>query len=147
MWLRLRPGDHDCPCHDHGLQIGYSDNGTWHTSAVPVPADVQCVVFVPNVTPMATPAASGDSSAPAHATTKTGAARAILPPTIPRTDAVFNISRVALLVNAFATNQLDLLATATQDALHQVRGGEAVGGAGGRCTFRGWCQALSLWPC
>jgi len=46
-------------------------------------------------------------------------ARALLPDTYSRADAVFNIQRSALLVAAFAQNRLDLLRTATQDRIHQ----------------------------
>jgi len=46
-------------------------------------------------------------------------ARALLPDTYSRADAVFNIQRSALLVAAFAQNRLDLLRIATQDRIHQ----------------------------
>ena len=46
-------------------------------------------------------------------------ARALLPDTYTRADAVFNIQRASLLVAAFAQNRLDLLRTATQDRIHQ----------------------------
>jgi homoserine kinase len=46
-------------------------------------------------------------------------ARALLPDTYSKADAVFNVQRSALLVAAFAQQRLDLLATAMQDRLHQ----------------------------
>jgi homoserine kinase len=46
-------------------------------------------------------------------------ARAVLPPSLPYKDAVFNISRAAMLVNCFATAQFDPLRYAMQDRLHQ----------------------------
>ena len=46
-------------------------------------------------------------------------ARAILPPTVPRADAVFNAGRLALLVDALHTGEWSLLATAMEDRLHQ----------------------------
>ena len=49
----------------------------------------------------------------------TDAARAILPPSVPRGDAVFNLSRTALLVHALTTGHWDELRHATQDRLHQ----------------------------
>jgi len=52
-------------------------------------------------------------------------ARALLPDTYSRADAVFNIQRASLLVAAFAQNRLDLLRTATQDRLHQPYRSEA----------------------
>lgn len=52
-----------------------------------------------------------------HFPTKTS--RAGLPVSLPRADAIFNIGRVALLTKALATGDLDLLAIAMQDKLHQ----------------------------
>ena len=49
----------------------------------------------------------------------TKTARALLPDTYSKADAVFNIQRAALLTAAFAQNRLDLLRTAMQDRLHQ----------------------------
>lgn len=46
-------------------------------------------------------------------------ARALLPPTYTRADAVANIQNTALLVAAFAQNRPDLLRTAMQDRIHQ----------------------------
>jgi homoserine kinase len=46
-------------------------------------------------------------------------ARALLPATYTRADAVANIQRTALLVAAFAQGRGDLLATAMQDRIHQ----------------------------
>jgi homoserine kinase len=49
----------------------------------------------------------------------TAKARGVLPPSVDREQAVFNISRVALLVQAFTTGNLSLLERAVEDALHQ----------------------------
>ncbi len=49
----------------------------------------------------------------------TKGARAILPREIPRADAIFNHSRVGLLVAAFERKRPDLLRVAMQDRLHQ----------------------------
>jgi homoserine kinase len=46
-------------------------------------------------------------------------ARAMLPETYSREDAVFNVQRVALLTAAFAQGRLDLLRVAMQDRVHQ----------------------------
>lgn len=46
-------------------------------------------------------------------------ARALLPATYSRADAVANIQNTALLVSAFALNRSDLLRTAMQDRIHQ----------------------------
>lgn len=57
---------------------------------------LQCVLFVP------------DQRQSTHG------ARAVLPPVVPRADAVFNIGRVALLVHALLTGAVEDLALATQ---------------------------------
>jgi homoserine kinase len=49
----------------------------------------------------------------------TKTARALLPDTYTKADAVFNIQRASLLTAAFAQNRFDLLRTAMQDRLHQ----------------------------
>lgn len=46
-------------------------------------------------------------------------ARALLPESYSRADAVFNVQHASLLVAAFAQGRLDLLSTAMQDRLHQ----------------------------
>jgi homoserine kinase len=46
-------------------------------------------------------------------------ARALLPETYSKADAIFNVQRASLLVAAFALGRLDLLATAMQDRMHQ----------------------------
>jgi homoserine kinase len=50
------------------------------------------------------------------ATTK---ARALLPESYSKADAIFNLQRASLLVAAFAQGRLDLLKTAMQDRMHQ----------------------------
>ena len=51
--------------------------------------------------------------------TSTKESRTKLPATVPFADAVFNVGRTALLVAAFAANEISALQTATQDRLHQ----------------------------
>ena len=46
-------------------------------------------------------------------------ARALLPESYSKADAIFNVQRAALLVAAFAQGRLDLLGTAMQDRMHQ----------------------------
>lgn len=46
-------------------------------------------------------------------------ARNILPKEIKREDAIFNISRAAMLTSALFSNRLDLLEVATEDKIHQ----------------------------
>jgi homoserine kinase len=52
-------------------------------------------------------------------------ARALLPESYAKADAIFNVQRASLLVAAFAQGRLDLLATAMQDRLHQPYRAEA----------------------
>lgn len=69
--------------------------------SLPVPEAVRWVVLVPEVT------------------SATAEARAVLPPSYPRADAVFNVQRVALLLAALQSGRLDLLGAALDDRLHQ----------------------------
>lgn len=50
---------------------------------------------------------------------KTADARAVLPKEIPLSDAVFNVSRAALLASSFALGKYENLQTGTKDKLHQ----------------------------
>ena len=52
-------------------------------------------------------------------------ARALLPATYSRADAITNVQATALLVSAFALNRPDLLASGTQDRMHQPYRSEA----------------------
>jgi homoserine kinase len=52
-------------------------------------------------------------------TSATAEARAVLPQSVPRADAVFNVQRVALLLAALQAGRLDVLGTALDDRLHQ----------------------------
>lgn len=83
-----------------GCRIVVSDGDGYLTEFVNVPDKLKTILFVPDV-PMATDEARG-----------------VLPPTISRQDAVFNIGRTALLVNALASGNLNHLGTATEDMLH-----------------------------
>lgn len=66
-----------------------------------VPRDWKAVLYVPDLV------------------IPTRQARAILPPSVPRGDAVFNHSRVGLLVCAILQQRPELLRVAMQDRLHQ----------------------------
>ena len=73
----------------------------------------------------------------------TAEARRLLPPTVPFDDAVFNVTRTALLLAAFIDGRSDLLDEATRDRLHQpyrarlVPGLEAVFAAARRAGAHG----------
>jgi homoserine kinase len=76
-----------------------------HTAA-PLPDGLQAVLFVPEM----------------RVATKD--ARRVVPETLSRADAVFNIGRAALLVAALGRGRLDLLDAATQDRMHQSQRSE-----------------------
>jgi homoserine kinase len=99
--------DNVAPAIYGGLQLGIFADDRWYSSRVQIPNGLQCVVFIP------------DTTGP------TSVARAILPKKVDRKDAVFNIGRAAILVNAFSSGNLDELRYATQDMLHQPQRGEA----------------------
>ena len=69
--------------------------------ALPVPGSLEWVVLVPEVT------------------SATAEARALLPSSVPRADAVFNIQRVALLLASLQAARPAMLVTALDDRLHQ----------------------------
>ena len=93
--------DNVAPAILGGCQIVVKDHDVLVTSHVPLPNDLKTVLFIPN-TPM-----------------PTSEARSVLSSEISREDAVFNISRAALLVHALAVGDLKHLAIATDDKMHQ----------------------------
>ena len=93
--------DNIAPAFMGGMTIAIKDGDTVHAAPVPVPDDLQCVVFIPE-RPM-----------------PTKQAREVLKPQVSRADAVFNIGRTALMVASFALNRPEYLGIATEDRLHQ----------------------------
>jgi homoserine kinase len=69
--------------------------------ALAVPRRLRWVVLIPDLT------------------SATAEARAVLPASIPRTDAVFNVQRVALLLASLQTDREGALRAALDDRLHQ----------------------------
>jgi homoserine kinase len=69
--------------------------------ALGVPRRLRWVVLIPEIT------------------SATAEARAVLPPTVPRADAVFNVQRVALLLASLQADRPGALAAALDDRLHQ----------------------------
>jgi homoserine kinase len=85
-----------------GLTVSCSlPDGRVTAVALPVPASIRWVVLVPSVT------------------SATAEARAVLPDSVPRGDAVFNVQRVALLLAGLQTGRLDVFDAALDDRLHQ----------------------------
>jgi homoserine kinase len=65
------------------------------------------------------PAALGWVVLVPETTSSTAEARAVLPESVPRADAVFNVQRVALLLAGLQSQRMDALAAAFDDRLHQ----------------------------
>lgn len=100
--------DNVAPALYGGIQLGIHTGERWMTERVNVPPGLQCVCFIP------------------EAIGKTSTARGVLSNTITRKEAVFNIGRVAWLINALATNNIDNLRYGVEDALHQPQRAAAV---------------------
>jgi homoserine kinase len=100
--------DNVAPALYGGIQLGIHTGTRWMTERVNIPPGLQCVCFIPNVIG------------------KTSTARNVLSDTITRKEAVFNIGRVAWLINALASNNIDQLRYGVEDALHQPQRGAAV---------------------
>jgi homoserine kinase len=105
--------DNMAPCLLGGFQVNVrrGDGGVLHLQA-PLPDDLEVVVFVP------------DFEMP------TQESRRKLPKELSREDAVFNASRVGMLVAALSAGRYDLLDEATQDRIHQPARGEIFPGLG-----------------
>jgi len=93
--------DNIAPALFGGLQVVLRTDGGLVHLGVAVPPELRVVVFVP------------DFEMP------TQESRRRLPAQLSREDAVFNTSRVGLLVAALAAGRFDLLAEATRDRIHQ----------------------------
>ncbi len=93
--------DNVTPAFVGGLTLSYSKEGLQAYLPLPCAKELRFVVAIPNF---------------ALSTTQ---ARAVLPAQVSRADAVFNSSRIALLVYALHHQRYDLLATAMEDRLHQ----------------------------
>jgi homoserine kinase len=93
--------DNIAPALLGGLTVATLVEGKVRYVKLPVPEGLHAVAVIPDLR---------------LSTTK---ARQALPPTVPRTDAVFNVGRVALFLAAMQANRLDLLREGVKDRLHQ----------------------------
>lgn len=84
-----------------GLTVACWTEGSVVAVSLPVPADLQWVVLIPEV----------ESS--------TKEARAVLPEAVVREDAVFNVGRACLFLGGLLGGRPDLLGVAMEDRLHQ----------------------------
>ena len=95
-------GDNVAPALLGGLQAVVNDGGKIISENISVPEEIVAVIFIPEM-PMVTEEG-----------------RAILSKKISRDDAVYNLGRVAMLVNSLSSGSLSNLKIATQDKLHQL---------------------------
>tara|TARA_B100001559_G_scaffold217994_2_gene182793 strand:- start:2063 stop:2731 length:669 start_codon:yes stop_codon:yes gene_type:complete len=93
--------DNVTPCIYGGCRLIAMEEKNIYTVPIPIPADLDAIVFIPDVE------------------ISTEAARNILPDTLSYKDAVHNISRVGLLIAGLFSDNPDYLNIATQDRLHQ----------------------------
>jgi len=84
-----------------GLTVAYGGASGARALSLPVPAGLRWVVLVPEVS------------------MSTAEARAVLPASVRRVDAVFNVQRVALLLASLQAGRIDLLPSAFEDRLHE----------------------------
>lgn len=93
--------DNLAPALSGGLIASLTDGGRVYSAPLPVHPSLRFVVLSPDYT------------------LSTHAARAALPASVPFSDAVFNLSRLALLPRALADGDTELLALCLADRLHQ----------------------------
>ena len=84
-----------------GLQLVVTDQDRLYAAPINVPPELTAVLFIPDFR------------------IATSDARAVLPDKVSIKDAVYNMSRAALLLAGMATNRPEYLRLATQDRLHQ----------------------------
>jgi len=104
--------DNVAPAIYGGIQLGIfaesedpQQGKRWWTERVNLPAGLQIVIFIPDFVG------------------KTSDARRVLPKDYKVADVVYNIGRIAWLVNALATNNLNQLKFGVQDSMHQPQRG------------------------
>lgn len=93
--------DNTAPALLGGLVTAVMDGGRVYTVSVPVSDRIRFAVFIPDFE------------------LKTEVARSVLPKTVERTDAVYNLSRAALMAASLFSGNLENLRIAVQDRLHQ----------------------------
>ena len=84
-----------------GLQLVVAEDDHIWTAPISIPPEIHGVLFVPDLR------------------IATSDAREVLPQSVTRAEAVYNMSRASLLVAGMATNHPEYLLEATKDSLHQ----------------------------
>lgn len=119
--------DNVAPCIYGGLTASMMDGSRAVTVNFPVHESLRFTALIPNFQ------------------LSTAMARSVLPPTVPRADAIFNVSRGALLLNALGSGDLELLGHAMEDKLHQpyrwnlIPGSDVARQAAGDCGAPALC--------
>lgn len=93
--------DNAAPALLGGMRASFMESGRPVTTEVPIAENVGFIAMVPNFE------------------TKTSDMRRALPASVPIGDAIFNLSRVAVLLRAIETGEMNLIGRAMQDRLHQ----------------------------
>lgn len=93
--------DNVAPALLGGLVTSVVEQNRVYTTSLPVSPEIAFAVFIPDF-PLSTEKA-----------------RAVLPETVPREDAIYNLSRAALMTASLCTGKLANLRIAVQDRLHQ----------------------------
>lgn len=93
--------DNTAPALLGGLVTAVMDGGRVYTVSVPVSDRIRFAVFIPDFE------------------LKTEVARSVLPKVVERNDAVYNLSRTALMTASLFSGNLENLRIAVQDRLHQ----------------------------
>ena len=93
--------DNIAPTMLGGCVISVLNNNEWAFSKVPVPEDLNLIIFIPELE------------------FETKKSRSMLNPQIERENAVYNIGRAALLINCLNNKDFSQLKYATQDMIHQ----------------------------
>ena len=84
-----------------GFTIGLKEQNKWIIDEVSIPKEVNAILFIPNFY------------------IDTHQSRSNLPENISRSDVIYNIARVALLINSFNKQSFNLLNIATKDKIHK----------------------------
>ena len=93
--------DNAAPAMLGGMRASFMEDGKPVTAEVPIGENIGFIAMIPNFE------------------TKTSDMRRALPECVPMGDAIFNLSRVAVLIRAMETGNLNLIAHAMTDRLHQ----------------------------
>ncbi|CAM9650907.1 unnamed protein product, partial [Hapterophycus canaliculatus] len=93
--------DNVAPVIYGGCQLGIHNHTRWITERVQLPPGIQVVLFIPNFIG------------------KTSDARAVLKDTVDRKDAIFSIGRIAWLVLALQSGNVNNLRAGCEDKMHQ----------------------------